>query len=166
MSKGHTDAVGTHDDTTRVVEFLRGRDMACPSCGYNLRDAAKPVCSECGTHITVGLIQSDPGLGAWAASLVFLAMGLGFDAVMTVVLLIGLVFAGPVGQPVKLRGTVVIGVFVVLSVSITFAALQVYRGRERWKRMTPRGRTLSATTIFAVMLVIHSTIGLLIGALL
>ncbi len=44
-------ATGCEDATTNdgrlLLEFLQGRDMPCPACGYNLRDLPSPVCPEC-----------------------------------------------------------------------------------------------------------------------
>lgn len=30
-----------------LLAFVRDRDAACPSCGYNLRNLTKPICPEC-----------------------------------------------------------------------------------------------------------------------
>lgn len=30
-----------------LLEFLRERDVACPRCGYSLRNLSRPVCPEC-----------------------------------------------------------------------------------------------------------------------
>ena len=30
-----------------LLGFVRDRDAACPSCGYNVRNLTKPVCPEC-----------------------------------------------------------------------------------------------------------------------
>lgn len=42
------DATG---DAEVVRQALAGRDVACVLCGYNLRDAARGVCPECGWNI-------------------------------------------------------------------------------------------------------------------
>jgi hypothetical protein len=36
------------DDRTWLLEQLRGRDVPCPKCGYNLRGSAAEQCPECG----------------------------------------------------------------------------------------------------------------------
>ncbi|MEM9374141.1 MAG: hypothetical protein AAGA55_10905 [Planctomycetota bacterium] len=33
--------------------YLRGRDVPCPGCGYNLRDGTSAVCPECTHHFTL-----------------------------------------------------------------------------------------------------------------
>ena len=47
------------DDTARLLEFLRGRDIPCPLCRYNLRDLTAPQCPECRHEIllTVGVTR-------------------------------------------------------------------------------------------------------------
>ena len=38
-----------HDPDARrmLLEFMRGRDVSCPVCGYNLRDLTNMTCPEC-----------------------------------------------------------------------------------------------------------------------
>jgi|GEM_PF-2522908 len=38
--------------------YLRGRDVACPGCGYNRRDGTGAACPECGVGYRVGPDQS------------------------------------------------------------------------------------------------------------
>lgn len=47
------------DDVARLLAFLRGRDVLCPVCRYNLRDLTRPECPECrqGLALTVGVTQ-------------------------------------------------------------------------------------------------------------
>ena len=35
------------DADRMLLDFVRDRDVACPSCGYNVRNLTKPVCPEC-----------------------------------------------------------------------------------------------------------------------
>lgn len=44
------------DPDELLLAFLRGRDVECPRCGYNLRDLPRPECPECreGLLLTVG----------------------------------------------------------------------------------------------------------------
>ncbi len=46
-------------DVARLLEFLRGRDVTCPVCRYNLRDLTRPQCPECrhGLLLTVGVTR-------------------------------------------------------------------------------------------------------------
>ncbi len=47
------------DNVARLLDFLRGRDMHCPQCGYNLRDLTRPLCPECRQELllTVGVTR-------------------------------------------------------------------------------------------------------------
>ncbi len=48
------------DDVARLLSmFLRGRDVPCPLCGYNLRDLTQQQCPECrhGLLLTVGVTK-------------------------------------------------------------------------------------------------------------
>ncbi len=47
------------DDVARLLEFLRGRDVPCPLCRYNLRDLTRPQCPECRHELvlTVGVTK-------------------------------------------------------------------------------------------------------------
>jgi hypothetical protein len=42
-----------------LLAFLRGRDVVCPLCGYNLRDLTEPRCPECRKDLalTVGVTR-------------------------------------------------------------------------------------------------------------
>jgi hypothetical protein len=43
----------SEQDRAAAVAFCAGRDVACPSCGYNLRDSVDGVCSECGRALVL-----------------------------------------------------------------------------------------------------------------
>ena len=36
-----------------LLQFLEGRRVPCPRCGYDLRDLTRPVCPECGEELTL-----------------------------------------------------------------------------------------------------------------
>ncbi len=36
-----------------LTEYLHGRNILCPSCGYNLRDVTTGICPECGTELMI-----------------------------------------------------------------------------------------------------------------
>lgn len=45
------------DDSRRdrelIAAYLAGRDVACPTCRYSLRDCPEPICPECGSRIAL-----------------------------------------------------------------------------------------------------------------
>jgi len=54
--------------------FLAGRDVACPRCGYNLRDGRGEACPECGLLLVLELA----GRRAWSAPAVFAFLAFGW----------------------------------------------------------------------------------------
>jgi hypothetical protein len=65
-------------DDPLLRELLRSRDIACPDCGYNLRDNQSSVCPECGVNITIERLVH-PRLRvdlSWALAFVGVAGGL------------------------------------------------------------------------------------------
>ena len=71
-----------------LVLFLRGRDVSCPGCGYNLRDLASDRCPECGQELEVGLRLVEPRQGPLIAGLVGLAAGAGLGGLLLIYALI------------------------------------------------------------------------------
>ncbi len=47
-------------DREAAAAFCRGRDVACPSCNYNLRDAVDAVCPECGRALVLRVDDPSP----------------------------------------------------------------------------------------------------------
>ncbi len=43
------------DDAQLLREFLRGRDVHCPNCDYNLRDLSEPLCPECREELALSV---------------------------------------------------------------------------------------------------------------
>ncbi len=73
-------------DEVALVDYLRGRDVACPLCNYNVRGLTSNRCPECGRELelTVGLVE--PRIGAWVTCLVAVtaAGGMGLMAIFTI----------------------------------------------------------------------------------
>ncbi|MFO0835357.1 MAG: hypothetical protein U0638_10320 [Phycisphaerales bacterium] len=65
-------------DLASLRAYLAERDVACPSCGYNLRGLQSPACPECNQalKLQVGLVE--PRLGQFLTGLIGLTMGFGF----------------------------------------------------------------------------------------
>ena len=57
--------------------YLRGRDVGCPLCGYNLRDLGSDRCPECGRFVRLGVSVAEPYLRAWVTMLVPLLLSAG-----------------------------------------------------------------------------------------
>jgi hypothetical protein len=67
---------------TTLAEFLADRDEPCPSCGYNLRGMQSGVCPECRQELVLGVQLAEPKLKAFIATVLGLAVGGGFSAML------------------------------------------------------------------------------------
>ncbi len=67
-----------------VEAFVRGQDVLCPTCKYNLRDLTSGVCPECGETPLLRLQAEKPRVGLLVMGLLPLAMTLGFFSIVTV----------------------------------------------------------------------------------
>jgi hypothetical protein len=65
-------------------QFLRGRDVACPSCQYNLRDLTGERCPECGLVIALRLQLAEPTLAAMLTGLVGISAGAGLNGLLMI----------------------------------------------------------------------------------
>ena len=68
--------------------FLGGREVACPGCGYNLRDLTGDRCPECGQAIVLQLQLAEPRQGALLTGLIGLSAGAGLNGLLLVYLAI------------------------------------------------------------------------------
>jgi hypothetical protein len=70
----------TTAEQAMLAEYLRERDVACPSCKYNLRGLTTARCPECGQQIKITITLKEPYLKAWialvAASCISAGMGI------------------------------------------------------------------------------------------
>lgn len=81
------------DEVAHLLTYLRGRDVPCPVCGYNLRDLTRPVCPECrhDVMLTVGVLR--PRLGWLMIALVPCA----FSGIAAALLLVPIVLVTLMG---------------------------------------------------------------------
>lgn len=61
-------------------QFVAGRDVSCPACGYSLRDLESDRCPECGEGLVLRVNLVEQKLGLFIACIIGLAVGLGFNA--------------------------------------------------------------------------------------
>lgn len=71
-----------------VETFVRDRDVACPTCKYNLRDLTSGVCPECGETPVLRLQAEKPQVGLLVFGLLPMAMGLGFFGIAGVIFIL------------------------------------------------------------------------------
>jgi hypothetical protein len=72
--------------------FLAERDVACPSCGYNLRGLREARCPECGEAIALRVGLVEPRQAAGIAGLIGLAAGAGMNGLLLGYAVIRVVF--------------------------------------------------------------------------
>lgn len=84
-------------EQSQLQQYLAERDVACPSCGYNLRGLTGDRCPECNELLALKVGLSEPKLAEWMVGLVGIGMSTGF---CLIVLLWGMVMSfrsrGPV----------------------------------------------------------------------
>lgn len=91
-TQADTQAEAVSADTARhLLIYLQDSGAPCPVCEYHLHQLAEPRCPECGTelHLTVGATL--PRLTPWTSAVVWFAMGMGFDAVVSLLWLVMLI---------------------------------------------------------------------------
>src|SRR5262245_47563617 len=54
----------------QLADYLRDRDVMCPSCGAPLRGSAASKCGKCGVALSVPILESAPGGGVSPAIIV------------------------------------------------------------------------------------------------
>lgn len=64
-------------DEAFLLSYLRDRDVMCPRCGYNLRDAHSAQCVECGAPIVLSVRDAEPRTVGWAVMTAAMAVSAG-----------------------------------------------------------------------------------------
>jgi hypothetical protein len=139
------------DDATAefLQAFLTQRDVACPGCGYNLRDLQGQRCPECGNELKLSIGLVEPKQAAGIAGLVGLAAGAGMSGLLLAYILIrGVVFHD------SLHG---VDKFVILTLGgfvIEGAAVWIWlRNWGRIRRLDTRARWIFAVACWLLTLV-------------
>ena len=81
----------------KLLAFLRDRDIACPSCGYNVRNNTVGRCPECGEELTLQLGLAEPKQAAAIAGLIGLAAGAGLNGLLLIYIFIMMLRNQPIG---------------------------------------------------------------------
>jgi len=143
------------------VQWLKGRDAVCPVCGYNVRSLTLARCPECATGLKLALEAETVLWIPWALASISLALGLGFDAVATILLLGGFLWNPPppwMWPPVL----ALIGAFATLSLGSGVGLVGVLTRRRAWMRRRRSIQWWRAAGVFALVGVIHAAFGMFI----
>ncbi len=132
------------DDVARLLSmFLRGRDVSCPLCGYNLRDLTQQQCPECRHELmlTVGVIK--PRF-LWFLLAMTPCTFAGIAAGLTLIPMIvqGLAGAGP--------PPAVIVTLVLLGLVSALGGLMLIRHRFEFLRQEPRRQRRLAVAVWLI----------------
>ena len=73
------------EDETLLTQYLARRDVPCPRCGYNLRDATSDACPECGDRLQLQVALVEPRLAAFVTTIVAISIGLGGSALFSLI---------------------------------------------------------------------------------
>ena len=123
-----------------LLEYVRDRDVACPVCGYNVRNLTTPRCPECGEQLALHLAPVEPKLGLWLAMLVPLLLGAGLG-------LLFIILWSFKGSPSRREMPVIVSF--ILCVPLAAVAIAT---RRRFMRLG-RGVRISLAVWSAVLLV-------------
>jgi DNA-directed RNA polymerase subunit RPC12/RpoP len=130
--------------------FLAGRDVACPVCGYNLRDLPGSRCPECGDEIVLTVKMAEPMQKLLIAGLVGLSAGAGFNVGILVYLGIQIILrGGPMGTEDQQVLEFSIGGVIVMGAALTLW----FRFWRRIRRMPDSGRAWLALGCWVLALV-------------
>lgn len=133
------------DAGTMLLEFVKGRDVECPQCGYNLRNLTKPICPECREDLTlsVGLVKVRFGL-----FVVALIPG-AFSSICAFILAIPMILVPLFGQQPAPIEFVILDGFGWLS---GIFAVGLYLSRYRFLRIGRSGQIVWALVLWAIHL--------------
>lgn len=62
-----------------LIDYMAGRDVACPSCAYSLRDLRTGTCPECGLALRLRVQPLTTRIGPFLVGLLGLSGGVGFS---------------------------------------------------------------------------------------
>ena len=70
------------DDQELLRQYLVGRDVPCPKCGYDLRGLEGVKCPECGRPVRLCIECRHAAIAAWVAGTIALAATGGFNGML------------------------------------------------------------------------------------
>lgn len=145
-------------DEAALVSWLAERDAECPVCGYNLRGLRGARCPECAAGVRLEVGSENLAIGPWVLAVVSVALALGFDGVMAIVMSLGLVLSPPPTGAVRVLTLVVAG-FAVLAAACGAGMAALLMRRRAWHRMGRSKQRVTAAATFAGTGLVHAVYG-------
>ncbi len=138
-------------DHEALAAWLQHHEECCPVCAYQLRGLTGLSCPECGASLTLGVIAPEVTHGGWILAMVAYALGLGFDGVVALITLVGLVasrpgFAGP---------WVLNGSFMMAAAILAALLVRTARRRAHWLRRPRRQQWTRGAVVFIAVGAAH-----------
>lgn len=147
------------EESKYLIGWLEARDIPCPVCRYNLRDLKVPTCPECSAPLRLAVASPSTNMAPWFVACVALALAVGFDGVVTVLISFGLI----VFPPKAIRPAVsLLGAFLVLTLICIACLVRAYRARPRWAYWPRARQWWTAIAIFAATGIGHAVFGVLL----
>lgn len=145
------------DSHARLLDHLAEHDEPCPICGYSLLGARDHRCPECSAPLELGVRSPQRLFGPWVFAIVSIALGLGFDGVIALLMTIPL-FTEP-GAPIAIK--LLYAFFALASALQVVAIVWLLRRRSTLQRLRPPRQWTTAWVVFGGVLIVHASAGLL-----
>jgi hypothetical protein len=147
-------------DEQALFDWLATHDAPCPVCSYNLRALREPRCPECAARLFLAVGTEDMAIGPWLLAVVALAMAMGFDTVVALIMTVGLVLERP-SSPADLRDVLLLlATFAFGAGACGAMLLRLVRRRRHWRRSERRRQWRTACTVFVTVAAAHAVFGL------
>jgi hypothetical protein len=132
-----------------VVAFLATRHEPCPRCNYDLYKVAAEACPECAFPLELRLDGSALRDRSWYIAVISVAMGLGSDLGLTLLLILFCFLQVPRASHVIFPG------FAVMAAASGIALWRLFVAQKRWLTHPPRVRAVYAAWITSLTLVLN-----------
>ena len=147
------------DPAELLRQFVQGRDVPCPACGYNLRNTSSVRCPECGAELHLQVGSPRQRMGTWLTVLLAAALPLGFY-LTTAAMAVGPLIEHLTGRSSAFRNWghsdwIAMGLLLGASVITGLIVLIIVRSRARPMRCSAARRWGIALTAVALILLFH-----------
>lgn len=149
-------SVNTGIHARHLLAFVAECPAVCPVCDYSLVGLAEPRCPECGAELRLQVGSPRLRVGPWALAMVSFALALGFDGVVSIMMILAIALSPNAG----LIAFGIVSIFLLLSGGMAAGLIAVARGQTKWTRRPIRNQWTIAGTIFVVVGGLHALVGI------